>query len=318
MRVRSPTRPGTRSLLLALGLAAGLSGCSSKALSTEVSATSEPASSAEAPPTTLSSTVPPPAPVASASAAIPKAASTDAPSRCEPGMVHVEGEHCPALTQRCVEHHDEFANDPSRKTVSERCLRYEPSRCVSKTRKAMSFCMDRYEYPNEVGVLPRVLTSWKSAKKLCESAGKRLCTEEEFNFACEGPEMLPYVYGLVRDATKCNFDREYRYPDHSKVLPEYDECLATDWCKAELDRLDQREKIGARDTCRSWAGVFDLNGNVNEWVEIPNEKPPNRSGLKGGWWGPIRARCRPTVTFHKESDYGYEAGFRCCADTKSN
>lgn len=230
--------------------------------------------------------------------------------------MHVEGEHCPALTQRCIAHHDEFANDPSRKTVSERCLRYAPSRCVSKSRKAMSFCMDSHEYPNAVGVLPRVLTSWKSAKRLCESAGKRLCTEEEFNFACEGPEMLPYVYGLVRDATKCNIDREYRYPDHSKVLPEYDECLATDWCKAELDRLDQREKIGARTTCGSWAGVFDLNGNVNEWVEIPGEKPPNRSGLKGGWWGPIRARCRPTVTFHKESDYGYEAGFRCCSDAK--
>jgi formylglycine-generating enzyme required for sulfatase activity len=61
-------------------------------------------------------------------------------------------------------------------------------------------------------------------------------------------------------------------------------------------------------------GVYDLNGNINEWVERPGKEYPNRSGLKGGWWGPVRGRCRPTVGFHKEDDYGYEEGFRCCKD----
>lgn len=237
---------------------------------------------------------------------------------CPEAMVRVEGEHCPALTQNCLDHHGEYDGAKGeRKTVSERCMRYEePSRCVSKKRKSMSFCMDRYEYPNEVGQLPRVLTSWRNAKKLCEAKGKRLCTEAEYNFACEGPEMLPYVYGFIRSAETCNIDKPYIFPNHSKRMLEYDECLADAWCKDELARLDQREPIGQRSTCVSWAGVFDLNGNANEWVDLPGEKSPNRSGLKGGWWGPIRARCRPTVTFHKESDYGYEAGFRCCADAK--
>ncbi len=30
----------------------------------------------------------------------------------------------------------------------------------------------------------------------------------------------------------------------------------------------------------------------------------------------IGDRARRTVRFHKEDDYGYEAGFRCCADAR--
>ena len=260
------------------------------------------------------------APVTSTSAS-PAPAPASYPGKingCSGEMVRVEGEYCPALMQNCLEHHSEFESLKGKtKTVSERCVLYEsPSRCVSKKRKYSSFCMDRFEYPNKLGEKPRVLTSWTHAKKLCEGVGKRLCTEDEFNFACEGPDMLPYVYGFKRDKNVCNIDKDYRYPDHSKVMLEYDECLLEPWCKAEIERLDQREPIGQRTSCVSWAGVYDLNGNANEWVEIPKEKPPNRSGLKGGWWGPVRGRCRPTVTFHKESDYGYEAGFRCCTDAK--
>jgi formylglycine-generating enzyme required for sulfatase activity len=72
------------------------------------------------------------------------------------------------------------------------------------------------------------------------------------------------------------------------------------------------------ETCRSADGIYDLNGNANEWVLIPRAKTPRRSGIKGGWWGPVRDRCRPTVTFHDEADFGYEVGFRCCSDAPLN
>ncbi len=247
---------------------------------------------------------------------------------CPDDMVLVAGNYCPNAEQACLEHHSEYNNDQKKKkkkkdkgeeggksTVSERCLRYkEPSVCLSKERKPMRFCMDRYEYPNKKGELPALLISWTDAKKTCESIGKRLCTEDEFNFGCEGEQMLPYTYGYVRDANKCNIDKEYR--KREKKLYRYEKCMQRPACKAHLEKLDQRLPAGSLPECVSPFGVYDLNGNINEWVSLPGEEYPNRSGLKGGWWGPVRGRCRPTVGFHKEDDYGYEEGFRCCKDAQ--
>ncbi|WP_437707245.1 SUMF1/EgtB/PvdO family nonheme iron enzyme [Sorangium sp. So ce448] len=238
---------------------------------------------------------------------------------CPDGMLRVEGEYCSAVVQECLEYHPEWTKRHGEPGVAARCLRFrEPSRCVAGKTEHLSFCMDRYEYPNVPGALPRTLTSWEQAAGLCAAEGKRLCTEAEFNFACEGPESLPYVYGYERNAETCNQDRDYRFPDHSQRLLHYQACQQNARCAAELARLDGREPAGGRAECASWAGVFDLNGNVNEWVVRTDQKAPYRSGLKGGWWGPIRSACRPMTTFHKEDDYGYEVGFRCCADAETH
>ena len=261
----------------------------------------------------------------SAPTANPSANAAVEPSPCREGMVMVEGDYCPEVEQNCIKYHPEFEADLKKKakaeakgqkyksTVSERCLEYQsPTKCLSSERKRLRFCVDRFEFPNKKGELPSLLVSWTEAKAACATAGKRLCTEEEFNFACEGPEMLPYTYGYVRDASKCSIDKEYR--KRSKKLFRYAKCMDRPACKAHLAELDQRLPAGSLPECVSPFGVFDMNGNINEWVEIPRKEYPDRSGLKGGWWGPVRGRCRPTVDFHKEDDFGYEEGFRCCAD----
>ena len=61
-------------------------------------------------------------------------------------------------------------------------------------------------------------------------------------------------------------------------------------------------------------GIYDLNGNANEWVSEPWKQPPHRAAIKGGWWGPVRNRCRAITTAHDETYLGYEVGFRCCKD----
>ncbi len=274
------------------------------------------------------SAVPDPA-ESTASPTAPSASAAPSPLAlaCPGDMVLVEGGYCPEVEQVCLRHHAEYEADKKRRaraeargqkyksTVSERCLEYAaPTKCVSDERKPMRFCVDRYEHPNKKGELPSLLVSWTEAKLKCEELGKRLCTEQEFNFACEGEAMLPFTYGYIRDPQKCSIDKAYR--KRTKKLFRYEKCMQRPACKDHLAELDQRLAAGSLPDCVSPFGVFDMNGNINEWVELPGKKYPDRSGLKGGWWGPVRGRCRPTVDFHKEDDFGYEEGFRCCGDAK--
>ncbi|MFO0548553.1 MAG: SUMF1/EgtB/PvdO family nonheme iron enzyme [Polyangiaceae bacterium] len=240
---------------------------------------------------------------------------------CPLDMRLVAGDYCPAVEQVCTSYSppdpDAAAAEHALGVVEKsQCRRFaSPSRCLSPKREPMRFCMDTYEWPNRPGVIPRNLTSWQEAKDRCEGIGKRLCTDVEFTFACEGEEMRPHVTGFDRDPKKCWFDRKYRLRTYD--FPKHDACLADFACRLALFVVDQRVETGKMAECVSPEGVHDLNGNVNEWVALPNKGFSKRAGLKGGWWGPVRDRCRPITTFHGESDYGYEVGFRCCKDAAS-
>src|SRR4030095_4533596 len=143
---------------------------------------------------------------------------------------------------------------------------------------------DRYEYPNQQGVYPVVMTNWIEASDACKLEGKRLCTESEWTLACEGGDQRPYPYGATRDPEACNIDRHYRLPDL--------QAFSDGWrVSKEVDKLDQRVPSGSMPGCVSTFGVYDMTGNVDEWVvneELDKEKEEDISGLKGGYWGPIR------------------------------
>jgi hypothetical protein len=227
---------------------------------------------------------------------------------CAPDMVEVEGDYCPYVEQKCARW-----LDPATKL---QCAQFEPepmgSKCGMKTQH-QRFCIDRYEWPNKPGVLPTSMASWVEAKATCEGVGKRLCGDTEWTLACEGAEHQPYPYGtgFTRDSAACNIDKPYIWPSPEKV---YDPRTSA----AEVARLDQREPSGSRASCVSPYGVHDMAGNVDEWVvNVSQQGQPHMSGLKGGYWGPVRTRCRPMTTGHEETFRYYQIGFRCCGGAQS-
>jgi formylglycine-generating enzyme required for sulfatase activity len=150
------------------------------------------------------------------------------------------------------------------------------------------------------------MKTWVEATATCQSEGKRLCGESEWTLACEGVERLPYPYGYARNDDACNIDKPH---------PDVDEAAIANPARrdAEVARLDQRDAAGAREACISPYGVNDMTGNVDEWVVNESGKP-YKSGLKGGYWGPVRDRCRPMTIAHNEEFAFYQIGFRCCGD----
>ena len=237
-------------------------------------------------------------------AAISSTAPPEPRPRCAADMVDVRGEWCPYVEQLCIR-----LVDPKH-PETDRCAEYAlTGRCLG-TPVHKSFCIDRFEWPNQPGVKPLVAVDWIGARDRCAAVGKRLCTDSEWTLACEGPQRLPYPYGYARNAEACNIDKPYIIPDDAKWSDPRTR-------SAELERLDQRDPSGARDSCVSPYGVFDTTGNVDEWVvnETGREDDkPYASGLKGGYWGPVRDRCRPMTTDHNRWYRYYQIGFRCCAD----
>jgi sulfatase modifying factor 1 len=229
------------------------------------------------------------APAAPALLPIPTPAEASA---CPKEMVLVEGGYCSEVLQVCARWLDDetlpFA----------RCAEYHsPSRCIGN-RVQERFCIDRYEYTAPGQDLPLNYQSFSKASALCGSLGKRLCTESEWNFACEGEDMRPYPYGFNREP-KCNQDRDdlYEVNPHRQIL------------------ADRRERADARPECVSPFGVFNMVGNMDESVlrEGPEHVDPFRNALKGGWWMPARNRCRPATTAHDDYYNDIQVGVRCCS-----
>lgn len=231
---------------------------------------------------------------------VPTPPAQNATPACPRDMVLVEGEYCTNVDQRCLRY-----VDPTE--TMHRCAEFAPSRCTGR-RRHVAVCMDRYEYPNQPGIHPQVMVSWYEAQRACETQGKRLCTQAEWTFACEGPDMNPYPYGLNRDSNACRIDHQTVRPDRAR--------LGNPMTSAdESARLYEAVPSGSMARCVSWAGVHDMTGNVDEWV-VNETGTPFNSALKGGWWGNIRARCRPATTSHNEGFVYYQIGFRCCADPR--
>lgn len=229
---------------------------------------------------------------------------------CPAGMIEIKGK------MRMSQMGDELQKSICKKWINkdfpERCAEFDREKWLAIAQKlpeqAMRYCIDRFEFPNRKGENPIILVSWHEANALCQGQKKRLCTENEWTFACEGEEAQPYPYGYVRDADACLVDKRWRQWDGAWVS----QGRGSDAAKLELDRLWQAVPSGSRPRCKSPFGVYDMTGNIDEWTRSSYGGQP--AILKGGYWGPVRTRCRPSTRIHGATHVFYQQGLRCCSD----
>jgi formylglycine-generating enzyme required for sulfatase activity len=182
------------------------------------------------------------------------------------------------------------------------CAEYEPAHC--RKGLPLRFCIDRDEYPNEEGMLPATMITFEEAESACSEEGKRLCTEMEWLFACEGPTAFAFPYGDRRDPEACNVGKKV-----PPVRPE--ELWEPRDVASVLERVDGRTAIGATSRCTSPVGARDLVGNVEEWVR--SDTTSEARGLRGGEYtgDPTCASVRKMRTAGYRQ---FHTGFRCCRD----
>jgi formylglycine-generating enzyme required for sulfatase activity len=135
-------------------------------------------------------------------------------------------------------------------------------------------CIDKYEAPNRMDSLPNGGVSYYEAYKACESKGKRLCTADEWQWACSGLEGFPYPYGHTFSENTCN----------SKGVKAL---RGSGWFQ----------------NCKSKFGAYDMTGSVFEWV-IGREGSPM---LMGG----SLSKCS-TVSPGLDGSAKIQTGYRCC------
>lgn len=232
-------------------------------------------------------------PAAYDAGAPPEPPEPEGEAPCPEGMVLIDGMYCPSVRHKCLRYLDEGGG---RFLKKHRCAEYDEHPVCASDKQHRRFCIDRDEYVAEGATLPLVEQSWTGAKELCESLGKRLCFESEWELACEGEQMLPYPYGFARDAKRCNHDQ-------------------TDLTRRGKLR-DLRVAPDDLPQCVSPFGVRNMVGNVDEWTVRDGFVRPWRASLRGGWWLAGRNNCRAATTGHDEYYLGPQTGFRCCANAR--
>ncbi|MGK3984707.1 SUMF1/EgtB/PvdO family nonheme iron enzyme [Sorangium sp. So ce136] len=165
------------------------------------------------------------------------------------------------------------------------------------------------------GVIPQGYISGRQAKMACASSGKRLCTTDEWVTACRGPDDTLFPYGALRQQGVCNDDERPVHPvaEIAALLEIKSEEL---WTTAMNNPLINQLShallpTGERAGCANAYGVFDMVGNLHEWVDDPS------GTFRGGYFMDTSRNgegCKYATTAHSFGYHDYSTGFRCCMD----
>ena len=115
--------------------------------------------------------------------------------------------------------------------------------------------IDAYEYPNAKGERPQSASFFQAAR-LCATAGKRLCSPSEWRTACQADPM--------RNFSSTDDLAAYDSRDHFGVR--FCNVPGSAFSQLSSDPTAQLAPSGSFPNCGSASGVFDLTGNIDEWL----------------------------------------------------
>jgi hypothetical protein len=167
---------------------------------------------------------------------------------------------------------------------------------------------------SRANVVPQGYISGAQSARACMEAGKRLCSRDEWLAACRGPALRIYPYGNSFVAGACNVGR----PVHP-LISFYGRSDPSIYTFTNMNnpginqQPDSLARTGQYDRCVSQDGLFDMHGNLHEWIVEPD------GTFKGGFYADTNtngAGCLYTTTAHGFTYHDYSTGFRCCADPR--
>ena len=174
-----------------------------------------------------------------------------------------------------------------------------------KTNKG-DYYIDAYEFPNRPGEKPQHKVSFAKAREACKSVGKRLCTDWEWRSACMGSRGKNlFAYGEAYVPRNCNAGSLLK-SGHSGLVDE----------KKDIS------PSGAMKSCRTAEGLYDMLGNLEEWVLTRWNKSPGI--LEGGAWFTVQEYANCSGMYSRQPNYRvgltvpiFSAGIRCCWSEKA-
>jgi len=224
-----------------------------------------------------------------------------APPTAPPGMAYVpEGEFLMGSDQ------GEMSERPAhRQTVSpyfidlNEVTNHEYEDFIEETGRPGPAGWHRGHHPDGGGDLPVTGISWKDANDYAKWAGKRLPTEQEWEFAARGNDQRRYPWG-------------------------------NDWIKnvanAHTSSHGRVERVGEHTIGQSPFGALDMVGNVWEWTasdftpypegEVPPQTTPGLKVIRGGCWSSDSNEATATFRRGWSPKGGKDIGFRCVKDVE--
>ncbi len=161
-------------------------------------------------------------------------------------------------------------------------------------------------WPSTDGALPVVCVDWCDAHAYCKAMGKRLCgkigggasdyvsgwddaSQDQWHNACTSGGMHVYPYGDTYDARTCHVAK------------------------------GGTVAVGSKTKCQSsesgYGGVYDLSGNVMEWVDSCNGTTGSSDvcRVRGGGYGESQSSfgCSAAAG-NSRGGKNFSTGFRCC------